>query len=96
MRYFLGSVQELRSQAIEITLFPRIESEFVMTTPANVLPKLTEITPFEHDENDFEFTNNITLTDPSFLRESEIDIILGAAEYAQAIQSGLVKSDKEP
>lgn len=44
--------------------------------------------------NDFEFTSNLSLADPSFLRDSEIDVILGASEYASAIKSSLVKSEK--
>lgn len=44
-------------------------------------------------ENDVEFLNNLTLADPSFMNESEIDIILGASEYARVIKLGLMKSE---
>lgn len=37
--------------------------------------------------------NNLTLADPSFLNNSEIDVILGAAEYAKIIKMGLMKTD---
>lgn len=90
----IGAKTQVAKHAIELFVFPRFESDFSITTRAIVLSKLTEITPFEHDLKDFEFTNNLTLADPSFLRDSEIDIILGASEYASAIKSGLVKSEK--
>lgn len=44
--------------------------------------------------NDFDFVENLTLADPSFLEAGEIDLILGAAEYAQIIKMGLIKSEK--
>lgn len=52
------------------------------------MPKLTRITNANYDENDFDFINNVLLADPSFLKDSEIDMILGAAEYARAIKMG--------
>lgn len=92
----IGAKTQVSKQAIELSLFPRFESDFIITTHAIILPKLTEINPFEHEENDFEFLDNITLADPSFLRDSDIDIVLGAAEYARVIKSGLIKSEKKP
>lgn len=90
----IGAKTQVAKHTVEISLFPRFESDFMIETNAVILPKLTAITRFEHDENDFEFTNNVTLADPSFLRPSEIDIILGAWEYALAIRTGLIKSEK--
>ncbi|XP_055308589.1 uncharacterized protein LOC129572612 [Sitodiplosis mosellana] len=90
----IGAAQQTAKHAMQLSIFPRFESDFAINTEAIVLKKLTHITHFDYNEDDFEFINNLTLADPSFLRESEIDIILGAYEYAQAIKSGLIKSDK--
>lgn len=79
---------------IPLTIFPRFESNFTLQTKAVVLPKLTKIAGNLSAKNDFEFLNNLTLADLSFLKHSEIDIILGAAEYANVIKMGLMKSDK--
>lgn len=65
-----------------------------MPIRAVVLPKLTKISSNLSAKCDFEFLNNLTLADPSFLDHSEIDIILGAAEYANVLKMGLMKSDK--
>lgn len=80
--------------AMDLTLFPRFASEFRINAEAIVLPKLTKLRHDYKNENDFEFVNSLTLADPSFLRESEIDIILGASEYTLAIKMGLVKNDE--
>lgn len=64
-----------------------------METTAIVLPKLTKISRNDPENTDYEFVNNLTLADPSFLNDSEIDIILGAAEYAKIIKIGLMKSE---
>lgn len=90
----IGGKRHVAKHAIEISLFPRFQSEFSINTYAIIMPKLTQVSSFDYDENDFNFINNLTLADPSFLKESDIDIILGAAEYAQALKSGLIKSEK--
>ncbi|XP_031636180.1 uncharacterized protein LOC116349066 [Contarinia nasturtii] len=90
----IGEKMQAAKHMIDLTIFPRFESEFVIESKAIVLPKLTRISEYDCDENDFHFTSNLTLADPSFLKNSEIDIILGASEYAQAIKTGLIKSEK--
>lgn len=91
----IGARTQVSKSAIVPTVFPRFESEFVMNTFAVVLTQLTRTMNREYDENDFEFTNNIILADPSFMKEAKIDIILGAAEYAQALKCGLIKSNNK-
>lgn len=90
----IGAKAQRAKHTVDIQIFPRFESDFIISTEAIILPKLTKITHTDYNKDDFEFTNNMTLADPSFLKDSEIDIILGAAEYAQAIKMGLVKSEK--
>lgn len=57
------------------------------------MPKLTKISGNPSAKMNFEFLNNLSLADPSFLENSEIDTILGAAEYAQVLNMGLMKSE---
>ncbi|XP_031635226.1 uncharacterized protein LOC116348388, partial [Contarinia nasturtii] len=90
----IGATIQVSKSAIMLDISPRFESDFIMTSEAIVLPTLTKKTNDSFAEDDFDFVNGILLADPSFLRESEIDIILGAAEYAQAIKSGLIKSEQ--
>ena len=90
----IGATEQIAKHTMQLAIFPRFDSNFIINSEAVILSKLTKITHVNHDENDFEFVNNLTLADPSFLRESDIDIILGASEYAQAIKSGLIKSEK--
>lgn len=90
----IGNKEQIARQSIDLTVVPRFQSDFSMLSEAIILPKLTKISHGASNSKDFEFVNNLTLADPSFLNESDVDIILGAAEYAQAIKLGLVKSDK--
>lgn len=90
----IGETPQSAKHAMNVTITPRFQSEFAIYSQAIVLRKLTKVINYAHDENDFNFLNKLTLADPSFLRESEIDMILGAAEYAHAIKMGLVKSEK--
>lgn len=90
----IGVKIQTAKHAMSLAVFPRFESDFIMNTDAIVLSQLTRISHGTYDENDFNFVNNLALADPSFLQQSKIDLILGAAEYAQAIKSGLIKSEK--
>lgn len=89
----IGAKKQYAKHSIDLTIFPRFESEFILQCNAIVLPELTKCSHYGSDKNEFNFVNNLTLADPSFLNEVEIDIILGAAEYAQALKMGLIKSD---
>lgn len=89
-----GNKSHAAKHFINVTAIPRFESNFVINASAIILPKLTSVSHVNCDENDFEFIDNMILADPSFKNNSEIDMILGASEYAQAIKMGLIKSEK--
>lgn len=89
----IGNKMQKATAMIQVTIFPRFESTFEMKTNAVVLPKLTKISSHISTKLDCEFLNNLSLADPSFLKQSEIDIILGAAEYANVLKMGLIKSE---
>lgn len=90
----IGAKAQAAKHSIDVTISPHFESEFNLTTEAIILPSLTKIRNSEFDKNDFSFITKLLLADPSFLRNSEIDMILGAAEYAIVIREALVKSEK--
>lgn len=88
----IGAKAQNANHSIDLTIFPRFESDFVMQYEAMVLPEQTKCTYRDSDEYELDLVNNLTLADPSFLKDGEIDIILGASEYAQALKMGLIKT----
>lgn len=90
----IGEKEQSAKHSMQLTLFPRFKSDYVLNCEAIVLPRLTNVSKNTHLKPDFEFVNNLTLADPSFLDSGEIDIILGASEYAQIIKMGLIKGER--
>lgn len=82
----IGERDQKAKHMVQLTIFPCFESNFVLTCDAIVLPKVTCVKNNQHTNGNFEFLNNLTLTDPSYLKKDEIDIILSAAQYAQIIK----------
>lgn len=89
----IGEKEQKAGHLMDITVFPRFESNFILNCQAIVLPKLTKMVNNTQLKSDFDFIGNLTLADPSFLEEGEMDLILGASEYAQIINMGLIKSE---
>lgn len=89
----IGEKMQKATSMMQLQIFPRFESKFLMNTNAVILPKLTKITSNASTKMNFDFLNNLSLADPSFLENSEIDIILRAAEYANVLKMGLMKSE---
>lgn len=87
----IGATNQNAKWSINLTLFPRFESVFNLETSAIVLPRLTRSAKNDFNLSQFDMLDNLTLADPSCLQASEIDIILGAAEYAQILRNGLIK-----
>lgn len=90
----IGEREQIANHLMNLTIFPRFESDFVLNCGAIILPKLTKLITSTRPKLDFDFIENLTLADPSFLEGGEIDMILGASEYAQIIKMGLLKSEK--
>lgn len=91
----IGDKEQNAKHLMNLTIFPRFESDFSLNCGAIILPKLTKLMTNSQSKLDFEFIENLTLADPSFLKGGEIDMILGASEYAQIIKMGLMKSEKK-
>lgn len=78
--------------SVDIKISPRFSSSFVLKSRAIILKKLAKVTKIAlPSAPSFDHINNLHLADPSFHENSPIDLMLGAAEYAQIIQSGVVK-----
>lgn len=90
----IGEKEQIAKHLVNLTIFPRFESDFVLNCGAIVLPKLTTLISNTQLQSDFDFVENLTLADPSFLDGGDIEMILGASEYARVIKMGLMKSDK--
>lgn len=91
----IGEKEQRANHSVNLSLFPRFESNFVLNCEAIVLPKLTNISSNKHVEIDLDFVDNLTLADPSFMNGGEVDIILGASEYAEIIRMGLMKNKEK-
>lgn len=80
------------NHADDITISPRFESPYVLKTRAIVMSKLAKIakTSMSYD-NSFDHINHLHLADPSYFESTPMDLMLGAAEFAQIIQSGVLK-----
>lgn len=77
----IGNEKRKAKHSMKLTICRRFESDFVLTTDAVVLPEVTQVSNNTTVRMDLEFLNNVTLADPSFLRDSEIDLLLSASEY---------------
>lgn len=89
----IGETNQIAKYVVDLQLHSHFKSSFVLNTQAIVLKKLTKLStqPMSSNFNFAQFSN-LKLADPSYMVNSPIDIMLGAAEYAQIIKSGLVKT----
>lgn len=85
------------SSVIELTIFPRFASNFVLRVPVVVLKKLTDYDNEFQSVQSYEHLRNLNLADPALNRKAPIDMILGADQYGKLIKNGLIKGiDNEP
>lgn len=87
----IGEKESKATFQVELKIFPRFSSSFVLHTTAIVLKKLTKVSTEIDDINNYDHLNNLCLADPSLQNNAPIDIILGAGEFAQIIKPGLIK-----
>lgn len=62
-----------------------------MNCDAIILPKLTRMINNSQMKADFDFVGNLTLADPSFIEDGEIDLILGVCGIRTNHQNGFDK-----
>lgn len=57
----IGAKAQTAKSAVEMSIFPRFESDFIMNVNAIVLPKLTKVSSISASEADYDFVNDLTL-----------------------------------
>lgn len=89
----IGEKTASSKYSVDLKIFPRFKSSFVLETKALVLDKLTKISSvISSNINSVDQFKNLLLADPSFRDQSDVDIILGVVELTAIIKPGLVKS----
>ncbi|KOB72385.1 Uncharacterized protein OBRU01_12359 [Operophtera brumata] len=78
--------------AINVTLKPRFTSDFELPVSLMVLPKLMSSIPNQDlPKIAAENLSNKIIADPMYYVRGPIDMLLGAKEYSQILQSGMAK-----
>lgn len=88
----IGQHVKHANHSIRIGIRPRTASGFGMSTDAVILDKLSSNATGALQRNWSEI-EKIQLADPAFYENNNIDIHLGAAEYAKIIKEGLIKNN---
>ncbi|XP_047504891.1 uncharacterized protein LOC125049565 [Pieris napi] len=80
------------SYSIDITLRPRLSSDYKLPVSLIVLPKLTSSLP-SNDVQQIQslWLKNKVIADPTYYKKGPIDIILGAQEYSKILLKGFEK-----
>lgn len=94
----INSEEELCNFIVDLQIGPRFTSSFILQTKAIVLKNLVNLKrkTIQYEQS-FNHLNNLHLADPSYRESGQIDILIGAAEHAKIIKSGLIKgSPDEP
>lgn len=89
----IGQTTQSANHAVTMTIKPRFLSNFSIQLEAIVLPKLANLTDSAVNNTSYPHLHGIILADPSFNNTRNIDIILGAAEFAEIIKPGLIKGN---
>lgn len=79
----------------ELTIFPRFSADYALVTKALVMKKITGLKVFKDDLSKYEHLQNLQYADPTISNEQPIDILLGVADYARIVKSGLIKGNPE-
>lgn len=90
----IGEQTKHANHSVQLTITPRVASGFILNADALILKKLTANATGEYDKNEWTHINQLQLADPAFNEKNQIDILLGAAEYAKIIKNGLVKGEE--
>lgn len=87
----IGQSSQMANRAVTISIKPRFVSNFSMQFDAIILSKLANLSNQAIKNERYEHLNGLILADPSYCNAENIDIILGAAEFAQIVKNGLIK-----
>lgn len=79
------------NKRVELKIFSRFSDDFVLTTKALVMKKITNLKVFKDDLSQYEHLHNLQYADPTINSDNPIDILLNVADYARILKSGLIK-----
>lgn len=79
--------------SVRLTIKTRIASNFIMHTEAIIIEKMFSGAKINYDKNGWNHFSHLQMADPAFHEMHKIDVLLGAAEYAEIIRVGLVKGN---
>lgn len=88
----IGAQEKHSKFSVKLTIRPRMLSlsPYEFQTDAIIMPKIMKYTPLKSSSK-WEYIDQLTLADPNYDEESDIDVLLGAADFAQIIKRGLIK-----
>lgn len=92
----IGAQTKIASKSVQLRITPRYSSNFKLTVNAIILEKLTNVIQYNINNHvKYDHLQQLILADPTFNEEGPIDLLLGAAEFAKIIKSGLIKTEED-
>lgn len=91
----VGAIPSTVNKCVELKIFPRFSDDFVLTTKALVMKKITSLNVFKDDLAQYEHLQNIKYADPTISSDHPIEILLNVADYARIVKSGLIKGTSD-
>lgn len=76
------------------TVVSRLDKYYKCDTTALVVKKIATIAS-SSDKNGWKYLQNLNLADPAFFKAHKIDLLLGAAVYADILMSNVIKGSAE-
>lgn len=96
----ISGISELTKSAcsaIELNIYPRFTSTFLLRATVIVLNKITKYKNDFDDLKSYEHLKHLLLADPTLTDSAPIDILLGADVYSKFLKSGVIKGlESEP
>lgn len=82
---------------VELEILPRFTDDYVLSTRALILKKITNLAVFKGDLKEYSHLQNLRYADPTANDEKQVDLLLSVADYARIVTQGLIKgADDEP
>lgn len=85
------AVKTTANKCVELKIFPRFSDDVVLISKALVMKKITNLSVFKDDLSQYEHLQNLQYADPTVNSDKPIDILLGVADYARILKTGLIK-----
>lgn len=87
----IESMTTTPERSVVLKIFPRFSDEFVLTTRALVMKKITSLNVFKDGLEPYGHLHNLKYADPTVNSDEPIDVLLNVADYARITKSGLIK-----